>query len=169
MNDNTSHRRTDAIIIRSVALRDREPWAQLYRQYAEFYRVAMNDAILDRIWSWLMAPQHPEEGIVAEQANGDLAGLAHYRPFPEPLLGHDAGFLDDLFVSTTHRGQGIGRSLIAVVESVAHERGWPLVRWITAHDNKQARRLYDGISQATTWVTYDLNPVGQENSTLQTR
>lgn len=169
MNDNTPHRKPDDITIRNLAQGDRESWALLYRGYVEFYCVAMNNAILDRTWSWLMDPQHPEEGIAAEQANGDLVGLAHYRPFPKPLLGQDAGFLDDLFVLTTHRGRGIGRSLIAAVESVAHERGWPLVRWITAHDNKQARRLYDGIAQASPWVTYDLNPVGHEKPTRQTR
>lgn len=113
----------DALTIRNLAPHDREPWERLYRQYAGFYRVTVSDAILTRTWSWLMAPEHAEEGIVAELANGDLVALAHYRPFPEPLLGQDAGFLDDLFVSPVHRGQGIGRSLIAAVAAVAHARG----------------------------------------------
>ncbi|MDR0214085.1 MAG: GNAT family N-acetyltransferase [Comamonas sp.] len=111
-----------AITIRSLEPGDREQWEQLYRQYAEFYRATMNDAILDRTWSWLMDLGHPEEGIVAELATGELVGLAHYRPFPEPLLGQDAGFLDDLFVSTAHRGQGVGRGLIASVASIARDR-----------------------------------------------
>jgi GNAT superfamily N-acetyltransferase len=151
-----------AITIRSLEPGDREQWEQLYRQYAEFYRATMNDAILDRTWSWLMDLGHPEEGIVAELAAGELVGLAHYRPFPEPLLGQDAGFLDDLFVSTAHRGQGVGRGLIASVASIARDRRWPLVRWVTAHDNAPARRLYAGLSQMTAWVTYDLNPASHE-------
>lgn len=153
-----------SITIRRLEPDDREQWELLYRQYAEFYRAAMNDAILDRTWSWLMDLGHPEEGIVAELATGALVGLAHYRPFPEPLLGQDAGFLDDLFVPMARRRQGIGRGLIASVASVARDRGWTLVRWVTAHDNAPARRLYEGLSQMTDWVTYDLNLARRETA-----
>ncbi|VFR23410.1 Histone acetyltransferase HPA2 and related acetyltransferases [plant metagenome] len=162
MNDNIPHQHAGSFTIRRVAQGDREPWQKLYRQYAEFYRVEVNDAVLEQTWSWLMAPEHPEEGIVVELANGVLAGMAHYRAFPKPLLGQDAGFLDDLFVLPAHRGEGIGRGLVAAVAAIARERGWPLVRWITAHDNTPARHLYDGMAEATTWVTYDLNPAMHE-------
>lgn len=153
-------RSAGAITIRNLAPADQEQWAGLYRQYAAFCRAAMDDEILRRAWSWLMRPEHAEEGIVAETASGELVGLAHYRPFPKPLLGRDAGFLDDLYVAQTHRGQGIGRGLIAAVASIAHARGWPLVRGVAARDNGPARRLYDGVSQATEWITYELKPGG---------
>ncbi|MGE8686296.1 MAG: N-acetyltransferase family protein [Achromobacter sp.] len=159
MNPETP-RSADAFTIRNVDPADQDQWAALYRQYAAFYRAAMDDEILRRTWSWLMRPEHPEEGIVAQTESGELVGLAHYRSFPKPLLGRDAGFLDDLYVADKHRGQGLGRGLIAAVASIAHARGWPLVRWITAHDNRPARRLYDGVSQATEWITYDLKPGG---------
>ncbi len=90
-------------------------------------------------------------------ANGVLLGLAHYRPFPEPLLGKEAGFLDDLLVLPEQRGGGLGRRLIEAVAQAGKEQGWPFLRWITAQDNAQARRLYDGLAQATAWVTYDLS------------
>lgn len=161
MTDQTPQSPAEALTIRGVTPGDQQAWQHLYRQYADFYRVPMDDAILDRTWAWLLNPAHPVEGLVAVQANGALAGLAHYRAVPETLLGQDAGFLDDLFVAHAHRGQGIARSLIAAVASVAHERGWPLLRWITAQDNATARRLYDDMAQATPWVTYDLTPVAR--------
>ncbi|QCS63900.1 GNAT family N-acetyltransferase [Achromobacter denitrificans] len=161
--------RADAITIRNVDPDDREPWAALYRQYAAFYRAEMDEDILRRTWSWLMRPEHPEEGIVAAKANGELVGLAHYRPYPKPLLGREAGYLDDLYVAGAHRGQGIGRGLIAAVAAIAHARGWPLVRWITARDNDEARRLYDGVARATDWVTYDLKPDGYGGPTGRLR
>lgn len=150
--------------VRPLTGLDRIQWSQLYRQYAEFYQAPMSDAILDRTWSWLMTPEHPEEGIVAELQGGELVGLGHFRAFPEPLLGQDAGFLDDLFVVPNQRGKGIGRSLIAAVAITACKRGWPFVRWMTARDNEQARHLYDDMSQLTQWVTYDLTPTGGPNS-----
>lgn len=84
-------------------------------------------------------------------------GLAHYRAFPEPLLGKELGFLDDLFVPPAHRGQGVGRQLIEAVAAIARQRGWPVLRWITAQDNAAARSLYDQLAQTTAWVTYDLD------------
>ncbi|MGO3712984.1 GNAT family N-acetyltransferase [Alcaligenes aquatilis] len=147
----------DGIQIRDLQPQDRAAWERLYRHYADFYKEPMNENILARTWSWLLDVQHPLQGKVVATANGALLGLAHYRPFPEPLLGKDAGFLDDLFVSPEQRGSGLGRRLIGAVAQAGKEQGWPFLRWITAADNTQARSLYDGLAQATAWVTYDLN------------
>nr|WP_282186829.1 GNAT family N-acetyltransferase [Azospirillum brasilense] len=142
----------------AVTADDAIAWRRLYRAYADFYSVPMTEDILDRTWDWLLDPAHPLEGIIAAGDDGELVGLVHYRPFPKPLLGQDAGFLDDLFVAPGRRGSGIGRALIDAVAAVAGERGWPLVRWITASDNTTARRLYDDMATATPWITYDLKP-----------
>lgn len=146
------------ITIRPLAPADQPPWQGLYARYAAFYRTSVDEAILARTWGWLMAPAHPLAGLVATDATGRLVGLAHYRPFPEPLLGVDAGFLDDLFVVPACRGQRVGQRLMAAVGEVAREQGWPFVRWITAQDNARARRLYDALAPATSWVTYDWVP-----------
>jgi len=143
------------ITIRAVVAADRPAWQQLYRGYAAFYRVPVGDAVLDATWRWLMGGERRVEGLVAVQ-RGELVGLAHYRSFPEPLLGKDLGFLDDLFVPVSHRGQGVGRLLIEAVATAARERGWSVLRWITAEDNAAARSLYDQVARTTPWVTYDL-------------
>ena len=143
--------------IRPLEARDQVQWRSLYRHYAQFYRSPMTDAILERSWSWLMAPQHPVEGMVAESADQRLVGLAHFRACPDPLIAQDVGYLDDLFVAPEQRGAGTGRSLIMAVATIAQERGWPVVRWVTAETNAPARRLYDQLAQATAWVTYDLS------------
>ncbi|AJC21049.1 GNAT family N-acetyltransferase [Pandoraea pulmonicola] len=156
MNHDALNRDANHITIRHVRPQDRHAWEPLYRQYADFYRVVVDDTIVQRTWSWLMDPEHPVEGLVAESENGELVGLAHFRPVPETLIGRDSGFLDDLYVPPSQRGTGTGRALIAAVTTIARSRGWPFVRWVTANDNATARRLYDGIAQETAWVTYDL-------------
>ncbi|WP_417285143.1 GNAT family N-acetyltransferase [Comamonas sp.] len=153
-----NHTDRATLVLREIRPSDRTQWESLYRQYADFYQSPMDGAILQRTWSWLMSPQHPQEAMVAVSATGELLGLAHYRGFPEPLLGQEVGFLDDLFVLPSHRGGGVGRSLIAAVSSIAERRGWPLLRWITAQDNAAARQLYDRLAQPTAWVTYELTP-----------
>lgn len=142
------------IEIRSVALADAAPWRELYKGYAAFYKVPMTEDILDRTWGWLLDPAHPLEGLVAVLA-GKPVGFAHFWPQPRPLLGRDAGFLDDLYVDPSLRGRGAGRLLIGALSQIAHNRGWPMMSWVTAQDNETARRLYDDVANAANWVTYE--------------
>ncbi|MEZ5904402.1 MAG: GNAT family N-acetyltransferase [Geminicoccaceae bacterium] len=58
--------------------------------------------------------------------------------------------------STPTRAKGIGRALIEAVALTARERGWSLVRWVTADDNYRARALYDRLAVKTTWNLYEL-------------
>jgi len=146
-----------SIELRPLQARDRRHWRALYRQYASFYATTLSDAQLDRTWSWLMDPHHPVQGIVAASAEQQLLGLAHFRASPEPLLAQEIAFLEDLFVAPGARGEGIGRRLVRAVADSALQRGWPLVRWVTADTNAQARALYDQLARLTHWVTYELD------------
>lgn len=142
--------------IRAVQSGDRTAWGDLYKGYAAFYGVAQTEEMRDRVWAWLMDADHEVNGLVAE-VNGTLAGLAHFRPFARPLAAGTGGFLDDLFVNPDARGLKLGEALISAVQAEGRERGWGVVRWITADDNYRARGLYDQIATRTGWVTYDLD------------
>jgi len=98
-------------MIREIQLKDKEQWEKLYRGYAVFYKVEMNNKILQTVWNWLHDKNHEVEGLVYE-VDGNIVGLAHYRRTPSPLRGQDIGFLDDLFVDPKYRGQKIGEKLI---------------------------------------------------------
>lgn len=135
----------------------RAGWETLYRGYAEFYRVEMNNRILDTVWGWLMDGGHELEGLAA-LSGGEAVGLAHYRRMPSPLRGADIGFLDDLYVSPEARGGKIGALLIQEIRRIAEARGWAKVRWITADDNYRARTLYDRVAVKTSWNLYELEP-----------
>ncbi len=147
----TRHERAE---IRPVRPTDAPAWRALYKGYATFYQVPMTEDILDRTWAWLHDPAHPLEGLVAV-SDGDLVGFAHFRQQPQPLLGREAGFLDDLFVDPAQRGRGAGRLLIGALTDIARSRDWPMLSWITASDNATARRLYDDVATAAIWVTYE--------------
>jgi len=72
-----------------------------------------------------------------------------------PIKACRSIFLDDLFVLPEFRGHKIGYRLIEAVKLYAKGNNLPLVRWVTAHDNKQAMKLYDSVANKTTWVIYD--------------
>ena len=132
-------------------------WRRLYEGYASFYQRPMTDRIAETVWGWITDPAHELEGVVALR-EGRAVGLAHYRRMPSPLRGADMGFLDDLFVDPAARGGRIGEHLLAHVAAVARERGWSVVRWITADDNYRARALYDRVARKTSWNLYELTP-----------
>ena len=94
-------------MIRHIQLKDKEQWEELYKGYADFYKVEMNNNILQTVWNWLHDKNHEVKGLVYE-VDGNIIGLAHYRRMPSPLRGQDIGFLDDLFVDPKYRGQKIG-------------------------------------------------------------
>ena len=142
-------------MIRDIHLKDKEQWDKLYKGYADFYKVEMNDKIFQTVWKWLHDKSHEVNGLVYE-VDGNIVGLAHYRRMPSPLRGQDIGFLDDLFVDPEHRGQRIGEKLINKLKEISKSKRWNLVRWITREDNLRAKSLYNRVSEKTTWDVYEL-------------
>jgi GNAT superfamily N-acetyltransferase len=144
------------VIVRPVASGDRAQWDVLYQGYADFYQVTQTDEMRDRVWSWLHDAAAESCGLVAEDGEGRLLGMAHYRPFARPLSASMGGFLDDLFVTPEARGSGVVDALFDGLRAVAVENGWTVFRWITAEDNYRGRGMYDRIATKTKWATYDL-------------
>lgn len=149
MSDNT-------VNVRSVEPLDRASWNRLYAGYAAFYMVTQTEDMRDRVWAWLMSGENGMNCLVAEDGQGKLIGLAHFRPFARPLSATIGGFLDDLFVDPDARGSGAADLLLERLKVEGQKRGWSVIRWITAEDNYRARNLYDKLADKTRWVTYDI-------------
>ena len=147
-----------SVPIRPVTAQDRAAWDVLYQGYATFYKVEQTAEMRDRVFGWLMDDAHSTGGLVAQDDQGKLIGLTHYRPFASPLRAAEVCFLDDLFVDPNARGSGAADALIHGVAAIAREKGWPMVRWITADDNYRGRGVYDKLATRTMWVIYDMKP-----------
>jgi len=144
------------LIIRFVAAEDKAAWRALYRDYAAFYKSEQTDDMAETVWSWLFDEGHVEEGLVAE-LDGDVIGLAHFRPQPRPLRAGYVGFLDDLFIDPSKRGSGAAEALMDRLNEIAEERDWSVFRWLTADDNYRARGLYDRVGRKTSWNLYEMD------------
>ena len=53
-------------MIRKIKNEDKKDWEKLYRGYADFYKVEMNDKILSTVWDWLQDKDHVVSGLVFE-------------------------------------------------------------------------------------------------------
>ena len=142
--------------IESLKISDKEQWRKLYQGYADFYKMPMNDDILDTVWSWIFDEENKFYAIGARSSQGNLVGFMHFREMPSPLRGSLIGFLDDLYVHPDHRGSGVVQSLFKELKSLAEKKDWSYVRWITASDNHRARAVYDKISGTIDFVTYQM-------------
>ena len=142
-------------MIREIQSKDKEQWENLYRGYADFYKVEMNEKILQTVWNWLHDKSHELSGLVYE-ADSNIVGFAHYRRMLRPLRGKDIGFLDDLFVDPKYRGQKIGKKFINKMKEISKSKGWNLLRWITHNVNLRAKTLYDRVAEKTKWDLYEL-------------
>jgi GNAT superfamily N-acetyltransferase len=136
---------------------DAEAWTALYRGYRAFYRYQPDDAVVQRVWSWILDPNHEVNSLVAT-IDGRVVGLANHRRFARTSMGATGLFLDDLFTDPDVRGRGVGRALLTALSDLAAREELVVVRWLTAPDNTTARALYDATATATPWVTYDLVP-----------
>ena len=144
------------IVVSELSLQDRVEWEALYYGYAKFYKVPMNQEILDTVWSWIFDKNNAFYALVAKDDAGRYLGLMHYRAMPSPLRGKLVGFLDDLFIKPEFRGNGIVDALYEALKRSALDKGWPFMRWITAENNYRGRGVYDKLSDKTQWVTYQM-------------
>ncbi len=142
-------------MIREIQSKDKEQWENLYRGYANFYNVEMNEKILLTLWNWLHDKNHELNGLVYEIDN-NIVGLAHYRRMPRPLRGKDIGFLDDLFVNPKYRGQKIGEKILNELKKISKSKGWNLIRWVTHDNNLRAKALYDRVAENIHCDVYEL-------------
>jgi GNAT superfamily N-acetyltransferase len=136
---------------------DYSEWQQLYRGYADFYHMAMDEKILTRVWEWIFDEEMEFYALSAKNDTGEMIGIMHYRQMPSPLRGLMVGFLDDLYVRPDCRGTGVVQALFESLNKEAKHNNWNYIRWITAKDNDRARAVYDKISEPIEFVTYHMS------------
>ncbi len=147
-----------------VSPRRYDAWRAHYLRYAAALGEHADDAIAATVWSWLLARAHGVEGILAVGEDDELVGFVHFRPFPRTLDGNEACFLDDLWVTESHRGTGLAKALIDRVRATARDRGWTHVRWVAEAKNARARALYDRIAEDAHLVTYRIGTGGDRGA-----
>jgi len=147
---------SDAIQIIQPQPKHLAGWKRMFQGYNEFYQVSYTEEKANTLWGWLMDPKHVCEALIAVNAADTVVGLAHFRAMPRPLHAAVAGFLDDLYVCPQHRQHKLGQKLIDKVADIGRERGWQVVRWLTADNNYRARGLYDQCATRTGWLTYEI-------------
>jgi GNAT superfamily N-acetyltransferase len=141
------------VVIRRFAPADRERWEILWQGYNRFYERPVEDRVTERLWSQLLAGTGQPFGFAAE-VDGKVEGLAHYFFVFSTSDWNPRCYMQDLFADPVARGQGVGRSLIEAVYREADEHEAAQTYWLTQDFNETARRLYDRMARATSFIKY---------------
>ena len=127
----------------------------LIEAYQRFYKVSDIDRVRNRkFFSRFL--REPDEGLQFIAYCGGIAvGFTTlYFPYSSTRASRFA-LMNDLFVSSGARGEGIGAALIAKAGEVAAARGYGDLAWMTAEDNVTAQRLYDRFEvKRSAWFEY---------------
>jgi GNAT superfamily N-acetyltransferase len=129
----------------------------LIAAYQRFYEVEEIDDERNRaFFSRFLAPS--EDGtLLGAWREANLVGYACLYWTFTSLVPAEIVLMNDLYVETADRGEGVGRALIEASAAVARERGAHHLQWVTAPDNETARRLYDSTgAERSEWIEYEL-------------
>ena len=147
-------------IIRRPHKSDKDQWQPLLLAYVEFYESELENDVITLLWQRINDCQHPINCFIAEDsATGKLIGFVHYIPHPSTWNEKLYCYLEDLFVSPSLRGVGVGAALIKAVNDEAKKQNCSDVYWHTQENNSRARGLYDKITGGTDgFICYRIEP-----------
>ena len=140
--------------IKPISQADYTQWLDLWQGYLSFYETELakevTQATFDRI---IKSEIH---GAIAIDDSGKALGIVHWLTHLDTWSIEDTCYLEDLFVSSQARGQGVGRSLIRYVETWARQSNLAKVYWLTAENNLTARALYEKVADKTGFIHYEI-------------
>ncbi len=107
-----------------------------------------------RLHATLFGPRPAAECALAFTPAGEPAGFAVYFTNYSTFLGQPGLYLEDLFVSPAHRGQGCGRALLLHLAHLANQRGCGRLEWAVLDWNQPAIDFYEslGAERKSDWT-----------------
>jgi GNAT superfamily N-acetyltransferase len=118
----------------------------------------VSDEVANATFARIFDAFEPVHALVAERGD-ELVGFAHYLFQRSTRLLNPQCYLQDLYVSESTRGRGVGRALIAAVVGAASHAGAARVFWNTHETNVVARRLYDAVAERSGFIQYRIDPL----------
>ncbi|MEB3101791.1 GNAT family N-acetyltransferase [Ferviditalea candida] len=144
------------LIVRYVQPIDIPKLIPLIIGYLQFYNrpVPPDEKIEEMIVRFLV---HPDEGVqFAAAENGELKGFATLNYIWSTTRMQKIALLNDLYVDPEHRRKGAGEGLLNAALNQAKKENLPIMRLLTAEDNKAAQALYEKTGgKAPGWRVYD--------------
>jgi GNAT superfamily N-acetyltransferase len=141
--------------LRALVESDFEDWKVMWGMYLDFYETQLPEDVYTTTFERLLSKDVTSQNAIVAVLGDRMVGLVHFIFHPHNWKIEDVCYLQDLYVSDSVRGRGVGRLLIESVYKEADKRGTPTVYWLTQDFNKTARLLYDKIANVTPFIKYN--------------
>ena len=130
--------------IHQASLADLDSLAPLFDGYRQFYG---QPADLGKARSFLAERIERDESLIllARDEAGAGAGFTQLYPLFSSVRAVRTWLLNDLFVASASRRQGVAASLLKAAAEQARERGAASLSLSTALDNAPAQALYESL------------------------
>ena len=147
----------------NIAIRDATPSdaAAIHALIVELavYEKAEHEVIASvaDIENSLFGADTPARGLICER-DGQIIGYAIYFFSYSTWLGRKGMYLEDLYISLAHRGEGAGKRLLRHLARIASDSGCGRLEWSVLDWNEPAIRFYESIGARaqSEWVRYRL-------------
>jgi GNAT superfamily N-acetyltransferase len=133
-----------AVSIEEATARDLDDLVPLFDAYRQFYGRS-SDLRLARDFLGARLSRRESVVLLAKDAIADALGFAQMFPSFSSVRAAPIYILNDLFVSPSSRGTGIGTQLLRVGADVARSKGAVRMKLSTAISNSTAQRLYEAL------------------------
>jgi len=140
--------------IKPISQADFTQWLDLWQGYLSFYEAELPEEVTQTTFDRILKSEI--HGAIAIDDSGKALGIVHWLTHLDTWSIEDTCYLEDLFVSSQARGQGVGRSLIRYVETWARQNNLAKVYWLTAENNLTARALYEKVADKTGFIHYEI-------------
>jgi GNAT superfamily N-acetyltransferase len=102
--------------------------------------------------------ENPKAFALIAEWRGEPCGFALYFFNYSTFVGRHGVYLEDLFVLETHRGKGIGKSLLARLARIAKENNCGRLEWSVLDWNAPSIAFYKSLGAAPMdeWTVYRL-------------
>jgi GNAT superfamily N-acetyltransferase len=129
--------------LRPAEPRDLGAIVGLIRELAEFERLThLLQVTPESLEPHLFGARPVVEALVAERDGAVVAFALFFTNF-STFLGKPGLYLEDLIVTPTQRGQGIGQALLERLARIAVERDYGRFEWSVLDWNENAIRFYE--------------------------
>jgi GNAT superfamily N-acetyltransferase len=142
------------VLIRPATPVDLPHIVRLIRALAEYERLLHEFSAGEAEFHQLLfSPDHVADALLADIPNQAPVGIALFHRTVTTFKGQIGLFLEDLFVESHYRGQGIGLALLRHLAQIAVTNHYSIIEWRVLDWNEPSIRFYEalGATRMTEW------------------
>jgi len=153
---------SSALRIRTAGPDDAPAIAALVRELADYEQMLADARATPEDFARELSRPSPVAHVLLAEKGGELAGLALYFFNFSTFVGRAGLYLEDLYVRTAFRRQGVGLALLAELARVALAHGCGRMEWAVLDWNQPAIDFYErlGARPLDDWRVFRLTPAG---------